>query len=745
MDNVPDFAVDRTSSMAVPAIEAPKLSPDFVRKLYRSLNETQASIFYTVRDWCRKRVWGHNPDQFFYFVSGGAGCEKSHVIKCIHEEATKILRQLPRFRDQGDMSTPAVLLTAFTGTAAFNISGKTLHSMLKLPRSLKPPYLGLGNALDEMRAILSDAEILIIDEITMVSKELFAYVHWRFQQIKGNKKPFGGMSVLAVGDFYQLPPLGKAKPLCVYEEGVLDVWKDNFQMVNLTQIMRQRDDLVFAELLNRLRVKTKTDTLRDEDRALLTQSVIDVKDCPLDALHIFATNKEVDEHNRKTVAALHTDFVNVKAQDYTKDPTTGEMIQTGGFTGMKRDLPDCIQAAHGVRIMILRNLDVEDGLVNGTFGTIANIVTGQQDGKTTVTTIGLQLDNPTAGQRFRKKIQGQSDNLVYIERTEENMTKKGAVRRQFPMKLAFACTAHKVQGMTMESAVVSLKRVFEPGMSYVALSRTTSLRGLNITDFEKKKIYADPEITAAMENMNHASFECARPLLQHVKLAEGTAQNFKLIHHNAQGLPSHIEDLKCHHELALADVLCITETHLSGSFVSPTFHLEGYNMFARSRQVSYTNFPDMATKDGGGVAVYCKSHIQAEAQRYFQNVTDLEFVVVKLEAPVRAVIAAVYRPPHFCLKKFLPNLESLLDSLDMMNHQPVIVSGDFNEDLLCKGKKAIQELFQSKGYTQLITAATTENRTLLDHIYVSQPHTCVQSGVLQTYYSYHSPVCVLTL
>ncbi|KAE8291439.1 ATP-dependent DNA helicase PIF1 [Larimichthys crocea] len=604
MDNVPDFAVDRSSSIAVPAIQAPKLSPDFVRKLYQSLNETQASIFYTVREWCLKRVWGDNPEQFFYFVTGGAGCGKSHVIKCIHEEATKILRQLPRFRDQGDMSTPAVLLTAFTGTAAFNISGKTLHSMLKLPRSLKPPYQGLGNTLDEMRAMLSNAEILIIDEISMVSKELFAYVHWRFQQIKGNRKPFGGMSVLAVGDFYQLPPLGKSKPLCVYEEGVLDIWKDNFQMVNLTQIMRQKDDLVFAELLNRLRVKRKMEALTDEDRALLTKTVIDIKDCPLDALHIFATNKEVDEHNRKTVAALHTDFVNIKAQDYAKDPTTGEMIQTGCFKGKKRDLPDCIQAAHGVRIMILRNLDVEDGLVNGTFGTIANIVTGQQDGKTTVTTIGLQLDNPNAGQKFRKKIPGQLDNLVYIERTEENMTKKGAVRRQFPMKLAFACTAHKVQGMTMESAVVSLKRVFEPGMSYVALSRTTSLKGLHITDFEEKKIYADPEITAAMENMNQASFACTTPLLQHVKLADGTAQNLKIIHHNAQGLPSHIGDLKCHHELALADVLCITETHLSGSFVSPKFHLEGYNMFARSRQVSYTNFPDMATKDGGGVAVY---------------------------------------------------------------------------------------------------------------------------------------------
>ncbi len=239
--------------------------------------------------------------------------------------------------------------------------------------------------------------------------------------------------------------------------------------------------------------------------------------------------------------------------------------------------------------------------------------------------------------------------------------------------------------MTMQSAVVCLKRVFEPGMSYVALSRTTSLQGLYISDFNEKKIYADHGITAALQNMRQASFQNTTPLLQHVKSTDQTAQNFTIIHHNAQGLPSHIEDMKCHHELRLADVLCITETHLSGCFVSPKFQLEEYNMFTHGRHVSNTNYPDMARKDGGGVAVYCKSHIKAEAWRYIQNVTDLEFVVVKVEAPVRAVIAAVYRPPNFSLDKFLPNMQSLLDSLDMMDHQPVIICGDFNEDCLCRG------------------------------------------------------------
>lgn len=228
-----------------------------------AINRTQAQTFYSVCDWCTNRVRGLNPDPFYYFVTGGAGTGKSHLIKCIYAEATKILCKLTRLREEADISMPSVLLTAFTGTAAFNISGNTLHSLLKLPRSLKPPYQGLGNLIDEVRAQLSNAEIIVIDEVSMISKPLFAYINWRLQQIKGSKKPFGGMSVLAVGDFYQVPPLGKSKPLCVFEENTNDVWKDNFQMITLTEIMRQKEDISFAELLNRIRVKQKTVTLSD--------------------------------------------------------------------------------------------------------------------------------------------------------------------------------------------------------------------------------------------------------------------------------------------------------------------------------------------------------------------------------------------------------------------------------------------------------------------------------------------------
>ncbi|KAL6491535.1 hypothetical protein MHYP_G00018800 [Metynnis hypsauchen] len=233
-----------------------------------------------------------------------AGTGKSHLIKSVYAEATKILQKLPCVSEEADISKATVLLTAFTGCASHNINGKTLHALLKLPRSLKPPYQGLGNTLDEMRANFSNVQIIIIiDEISMVSKPLFAYVNWRLQQIKGNDKPFGNVSIMAVGDFHQLPPLGKAKPLCVYEHHVLDFWRDHFKMITLTDVMRQKDDLAFAELLNRLRVKQKHEPLSDADSSLITQVIKSPEDCPSDALHIFATNKAVDGFNSAAITS----------------------------------------------------------------------------------------------------------------------------------------------------------------------------------------------------------------------------------------------------------------------------------------------------------------------------------------------------------------------------------------------------------------------------------------------------------
>uniref|UniRef100_A0A9J7XA33 NACHT domain-containing protein n=1 Tax=Cyprinus carpio carpio TaxID=630221 RepID=A0A9J7XA33_CYPCA len=132
-EDIPEYTASTSvSNTAMPLMEAAQLNHAQIRKMYQSLNQTQASIFYAVRDWCKRCVSGENPQQFLYFLNGGAGVGKSHVIKTIHAEASKILRRLPCMREHTDISQPTVLLTAFTGTAAFNISDETMASRMNL-------------------------------------------------------------------------------------------------------------------------------------------------------------------------------------------------------------------------------------------------------------------------------------------------------------------------------------------------------------------------------------------------------------------------------------------------------------------------------------------------------------------------------------------------------------------------------------------------------------------------------------
>uniref|UniRef100_A0A669C7Z1 ATP-dependent DNA helicase n=1 Tax=Oreochromis niloticus TaxID=8128 RepID=A0A669C7Z1_ORENI len=742
-ENVPDYSRQSDAVTEIRAIrEQPAVDPAVVRVMYQNLNQKQACVFYAIRDWCIQRVCGLNPDPFFFYINGGAGTGKSHLIKCIHSEASKILSRLPANAEEADISNPTVLLTSFTGTAAFSINGSTLHSLLKLPRSLKPPIQGLGNQLDEVRCELINAEIIVIDEISMVSKPLFAYVDARLKQIKGTQRPFGGMSVLAVGDFYQLPPVRQSKPLCVYDPEQIDLWQEHFQMITLTEIMRQKDDVAFAEMLNRIRIKEKTDELSQCDRDLLSQAVTAPEECPIEVLHIYATNKNVESHNTDTLKKLHSNIIIITADDFQKDKRTGRMARRDKpFTGGRNDLPDTLNVAEGARVMLTRNLDTLNGLVNGAFGILIKVVRSENDGQ--IIKLGLRMDNRQP-MRHNRSANAASDDLVYIERAEESLKFEGAVRRQFPVKLAFACTIHKTQGLTTQTAVVSMKNIFEPGMAYVALSRVTSLSGLYLQDLDENKIYANPEVTAALQTMRQASVEEMMPLLQ-VRETASKPDTLTLIHHNTEGLPSHISDIKSHHEMCLADVLCLTESHLQGSFVADSLHLDGYTMFKRNRHVSYTNFPHMASRSGGGVVVYLRNHFQVQVKQYLHNVTDLEFLVLKVQAPFPALIAVVYRPPDYSLAPFMQNLVSLLDSLEIMDCHPIIVCGDFNENQLQSGRKQILEQFQSRGYSQLITSATTDKNTLLDLIFISQPQQCLHSGVLRTYYSYHNPVfCVLS-
>ena len=298
-EQIPDLHVEAPQAKALVSVE---WLGDNMRPLLRSMNEKQKEVFYHVRDWCVKKALGENPEPFYIHVTGGAGTGKSHLIKCIYHEASK---QLKNAENPEEVK---VLLVAPTGTAAFNISGYTVHSAFKIPTTApSDKYVELGNdSLNTLQMHLSGINILIIDEISMVDRKVLAYIHGRLKQLKrlrttDRTSNFGNVSVLAVGDFYQLPPV-KANPLVIpnASQGI-DLWHDLFTIAELTEIMRQKDDVAFANVLNRLRTKTRAQTLSDEDIATL-KSRSDRNDIPPKALHVFATNKQVDDHNSRNAS-----------------------------------------------------------------------------------------------------------------------------------------------------------------------------------------------------------------------------------------------------------------------------------------------------------------------------------------------------------------------------------------------------------------------------------------------------------
>ena len=236
-----------------------EIPPDQYRQLLRELNAKQREIVMFHRNWCKKAIIalkeGKPVEPYHVFLSGPGGVGKSHVIKLIYSDTLKFLR-LSGAIEPDDV---IVLLTAPTGVAAFNINGMTLHSAFLLGSGKYTGFQPLSHdRLNTLRSRLSKLTLVIIDEVSMVGSNMLLEIHKRLQQIKGVSDDviFGGVSILAVGDLYQLPPVAQA-PLFstvgdsyaqLYRSGSL--WVDEFLLIELDEIMRQRGDSAFAELLS---------------------------------------------------------------------------------------------------------------------------------------------------------------------------------------------------------------------------------------------------------------------------------------------------------------------------------------------------------------------------------------------------------------------------------------------------------------------------------------------------------------
>lgn len=369
------------------------------------------------------------PEPFHIFLTGGAGTGKTHLVKAIYAEATRILS-----KSVSPPNSTTVVLTAPTGTAAYNVKGATLHTVFSLSKMLSVPYKPLGEStLNSLRQKLEHLKILVIDEISMVDMKLLMYIHGRLCQIKHCKEYFGNVSILAVGDFYQLSPV-RAAPLYKEISTVhIDLWKPLFKIVQLTEIMRQKDDVEFALLLNRIRVHLKGQPLSEQDLDLLQSvSSTETPKAVSTALHVFPTNSEVSKHNSKMMKQVCQRTVFAKARDFFKNSVSGQLNerQEPFATRQGENLDDVIELGLDARVMLIRNIDVEDGLVNGAFGTITAIERTPQDN---VQAVYVKFDIEETGRATISK-QVVSKNApkrsVRISRYEENLKGKNATRKE---------------------------------------------------------------------------------------------------------------------------------------------------------------------------------------------------------------------------------------------------------------------------------------------------------------------------
>lgn len=329
-----------------------------------------------------KRIKTENKP-FYYFLSGAAGVGKSTVINAINQLVSHHCDQV---RGPNHDSVK-VLLTAFSGKAAYIINGTTLHTAFALPFSQFGGELTTlsNDVANTIRTSLIHLELLIIDEISMVGSKILTWVHHRLVEIFGRNEPFGGISVIVVGDLHQLPPVGDRKVFQPFDSPnnnrigkllgpVSPLWSV-FEYFPLTQVMRQKDDVDFVNALNHLAIGEMT----DNDIKLMKSRETNEKDVPVEAIRLYKTNDDVNAYNKKRIHEMAGELIKHTASDsvtgkVTKQMRTNTLRTMRGLNKNKTfGLEYNLDLKIGIRYMVTVNTDIEDGLVNGATGTLRYI------------------------------------------------------------------------------------------------------------------------------------------------------------------------------------------------------------------------------------------------------------------------------------------------------------------------------------------------------------------------------------
>lgn len=407
------------------------------------------------------------------FLTGEPGSGKTHTVN----------EYVAYLRERG--IEPAI--TASTGIAATHIGGMTIHSWsgIGIKTRLDKYDLDKIGANEHIVKRVGRAKALIIDEVSMLSAETLFAVDAVCREVRRSAEPFGGLQVVLVGDFFQLPPIIKTEEkdsaqIALIEESSVrfaydsPAWaRANLVVCYLTEQYRQ-DDYNFLSILSSIR----RNAFGDNHLRHIETRKIESRFAPDGAPKLFSHNIDVDRVNDAMLAKI------------SGQPKTFEMSSRGpvNLTAALRKgclSPETLTLKVGASVMFTKN-SPREGFVNGTLGAV----------------VGFDKAN---GHPLVKTRNGK---IILAEPMDWTVEEGGQARAritQLPLRLAWAITVHKSQGMSLDEATMDLSRVFEFGQGYVALSRVKRLSGLHLLGWNERAFQVHPEILAKDESFRAAS------------------------------------------------------------------------------------------------------------------------------------------------------------------------------------------------------------------------------------------------
>ncbi len=394
------------------------------------------------------------------FLTGEPGAGKTHTINqyIAWLEAAKL----------------PVAITASTGIAATHIGGMTIHSWsgIGIRETLSNYDLDKIATNEKTVRRVKKAKVLIIDEVSMLSRTTLDMVNVVTQTIRQNHDAFGGLQVIFVGDFFQLPPITKGDDTIHYAFES-NAWQEARPLIcYLTEQHRQEDEM-FLSLLKSIR----SGEIEEEHFTLLRDQT-DIEQENIEPTKLYTHNADVDGFNQQKLNSLGG------------DKRTFKMTGRGAkalIEGLVRTClsPDTLELKLESMVMCTKN-NFEKGYVNGTLGRIVDF-------------------DRTEGWPIIETFDGRR---ITLEPVSWEVVEDGKVRasiEQIPLRLAWAITVHKSQGMSLDAAEMDLSRTFVYGQGYVALSRVRTLAGLKLSGMNPSALNVDPRVIRQNERFQEES------------------------------------------------------------------------------------------------------------------------------------------------------------------------------------------------------------------------------------------------